>query len=592
MRIRIQPLLVGALLLGMLATLAGPTAQAQAQRRWVAGPDLITTVKAIGPNGGEQVIDTITDLDLASPTTGWATSYGSLLRLDGQQWRVERPTAPTESLLAIDMVSATEGWAVGRYTVPQPPYQPQVELLSLSGGSWQSVAGQILRADGTRGSMQGQLVDVAASPGRAIAIGAQPSDLPDQSRPLVLGWDGRDWRDITPAEWRYGSLAQISMVSPTEGWATGRLGRLGDHIGSGDDEFRAVILHYRDGQWLEERTPVALRGVYQASLGDIVMRDATEGWAVYSIWQGACQSSTIWHFQGGTWAPVDHAYAATIDLGLIPGTNRGWASVGGCSSRGVERPAQRMRFDTGVMTPDPAGARLVPSAYALLSEDVQWAAARGALLRYTADSLPTDRVAQPAGSVRYFPETGHTLAGEFRSYYETHGLEMGDRGVSVRESLGLFGYPVSEPFDEINPDTGRVLRVQYFERARMELHPENQPPYRVLLGRLAASALLTTRLIQRGDGAVGPGCRGFPETGQQLCAPLRGFWERSGGLPVFGLPLKPVGEETSVTDGRLYLTQWFERERLEHHPELRGTPYEVLLGLLGSEQLRERGMLP
>jgi hypothetical protein len=28
--------------------------------------------------------------------------------------------------------------------------------------------------------------------------------------------------------------------------------------------------------------------------------------------------------------------------------------------------------------------------------------------------------------------------------------------------------------------------VQYFERVRMELHPENNPPYNVLLGRLAA----------------------------------------------------------------------------------------------------------
>ncbi len=31
--------------------------------------------------------------------------------------------------------------------------------------------------------------------------------------------------------------------------------------------------------------------------------------------------------------------------------------------------------------------------------------------------------------------------------------------------------------------------------------------------------------------------------------------------------------------GRVYLTQWFERGRLEYHAELAGTRYEVQLGL-------------
>ena len=31
---------------------------------------------------------------------------------------------------------------------------------------------------------------------------------------------------------------------------------------------------------------------------------------------------------------------------------------------------------------------------------------------------------------------------------------------------------------------------------------------------------------------------------------------------------------------------------MEHHPENAGTPYDVLLGLLGSEELRMRGYLP
>ena len=41
--------------------------------------------------------------------------------------------------------------------------------------------------------------------------------------------------------------------------------------------------------------------------------------------------------------------------------------------------------------------------------------------------------------------------------------------------------------------------------------------------------------------------------------------------------------EKSSTDGSTYPTQHFERARFELHPENAGTPYEVLLGLLGRE---------
>ena len=38
--------------------------------------------------------------------------------------------------------------------------------------------------------------------------------------------------------------------------------------------------------------------------------------------------------------------------------------------------------------------------------------------------------------------------------------------------------------------------------------------------------------------------------------------------------------------------QYFQRARLEYHPEAAGTPNEVQLGLLGDQALRDRGWLP
>jgi hypothetical protein len=60
---------------------------------------------------------------------------------------------------------------------------------------------------------------------------------------------------------------------------------------------------------------------------------------------------------------------------------------------------------------------------------------------------------------------------------------------------------------------------------------------------------------------------------------------------ILGRASSPPQAPPFQTDGQTYQTQWFGRERLEYHPELGGTPYEVLLGLLGAEELRLRGYL-
>lgn len=85
---------------------------------------------------------------------------------------------------------------------------------------------------------------------------------------------------------------------------------------------------------------------------------------------------------------------------------------------------------------------------------------------------------------RHFAETGHTVCGAFLNYFRTHGLDLSQAGTSEAESLALFGMPISEAADEVSPTDGKTYMTQHFERARMELHPENQPPFNVLLGLL------------------------------------------------------------------------------------------------------------
>jgi hypothetical protein len=111
------------------------------------------------------------------------------------------------------------------------------------------------------------------------------------------------------------------------------------------------------------------------------------------------------------------------------------------------------------------------------------AAHRGLLSTAPFQPLPAD--AARDANCTFFPQTRHRLCHGFRSYWRSHGLDFGDPGVSFRESVALFGYPISEEF--IDPETGLV--TQYFERARFEYHPDNPEPHRILLGRLGADLL-------------------------------------------------------------------------------------------------------
>jgi streptogramin lyase len=83
-----------------------------------------------------------------------------------------------------------------------------------------------------------------------------------------------------------------------------------------------------------------------------------------------------------------------------------------------------------------------------------------------------DIVLVPDPACRWFAETGQALCGPFLEYWTAHG------------ALPQQGYPLSDEFTEVSDLDGKPYRVQYFERAVFEHHPENAPPYAVLLAQL------------------------------------------------------------------------------------------------------------
>jgi glucose/arabinose dehydrogenase len=96
---------------------------------------------------------------------------------------------------------------------------------------------------------------------------------------------------------------------------------------------------------------------------------------------------------------------------------------------------------------------------------------------------------EPQDGCLWFEQTQHTLCEPFLGYWQQHGLEFdGQEGASYAESLALFGMPLSEPAMETN-SSGATVLTQWFERARFEYVPTNEPPYDVLLGRLGSELL-------------------------------------------------------------------------------------------------------
>src|SRR4051812_10158694 len=86
-------------------------------------------------------------------------------------------------------------------------------------------------------------------------------------------------------------------------------------------------------------------------------------------------------------------------------------------------------------------------------------------------------------------------------------------------------------------------------------------------------------------------CQTFAETGFQVCGKFLTYWQSHGGLTQQGFPISGVFEEQNqpppAGDGKVHKVQYFQRARFEEHLENQ-PPYDVLLGLLGSEQFNAK----
>jgi hypothetical protein len=183
-----------------------------------------------------------------------------------------------------------------------------------------------------------------------------------------------------------------------------------------------------------------------------------------------------------------------------------------------------------------------------------------ALLATLAPTLVPTAAAQT--EERFFPETGYSIKGAFRLFWEANG------GVDV------FGYPIT--WEYTSRRTGRL--TQYFERARFELTERDGDAY-VELGRLGVEVTNGREFpkvppIENTDDR-----RYIDETGHIIQYGFKEIWETRGDVRIFGYPISEEILEP-FEDGQWRTVQYFERARFEYWPDF--PPGErVLLTNLG-----------
>ena len=552
----------GLLALVILLVLAvAPSAHAQAVFAVNEAPD-------IGP---------VTTIALDSSGNGWAWATAApqkpatryLLRIKDGAWNVAADSTTDSDLLPFGVVmtrlaltaDGNDGWAIGNVDGSTPIFW------RYTGSVWKTVT--IPLPDG---ATQPHSLAISAD-GSAGWITAYAPDT--QSYALLTLRNGA-WASVPQPS---GGHIELAAISPDgkNSWALGR------------PDARTSLSVYKldNGQW------TALTGLSDVApeATDLAAGNAGNAWALVD------GKRILRIHPDGQLQP---AYTAASDVTLtalaLDNLERGWA-VGWKDKGQVTQPGniQYLRAPVLVRLSGDTATDVAPADAAFTSTDVgvdaialtpdggqTWAGTRnadsvGSLATFhepfsnpnVAPSLPPPM----PGSGLCFAEVAYCLRGQFLSFWQDHG------------SIDQLGLPITT---EMSEDIGgTTYTVQYTERTRLEYHPEYKGAAgEVLLGLLGnsiADSRQSEAPFQPKPASAAPGTQWFEATRHNLAPPFLDFWNANKGLSVFGYPRSEKFNEQNQADGKTYLVQYFERNRIEYHPENQGTKYEFQLGLLGVE---------
>jgi len=210
-------------------------------------------------------------MDMVSLTDGWAVGFqGSMYHYVNGSWSAVNPST-MNNMNAVDMLSATDGWAVG----------DNGTILRYAGGSW------TVQSSPTTQNLR-DVEMVSASEGWAVGF-----------QGTILHYAGGSWNtQASPSTY---DILGLSMLSPAEGWAVS----INCPAGVG------TILHYAGGSWSPQPS-------HWSSLTGVDMLSASDGWAVGP-------GGVIAHYDGTSWTGSTSPTTAQLNKVRMVSASDGWA---------------------------------------------------------------------------------------------------------------------------------------------------------------------------------------------------------------------------------------------------------------------------
>jgi hypothetical protein len=219
-------------------------------------------------------------------------SHGLVLRYDGAAWRsVSRTGLPgNESLTGVDVVSATDVWAVGDQRAGF--IGSNTVAAHWTGTAWTRET----TPNGNPGGFN-RLYGVAAAGSTIWAVGhyVDPSAASNR-RKLILQRTGGAWSvSAAPIVARYEHLAAVDATGPADVWA----------VGSATGDIQSVpltplALRWNGTSW----APMSLPTTGRAALAGVDARTPSDVWAVGSTTSADSTQPYVARFDGSAWRRV------------------------------------------------------------------------------------------------------------------------------------------------------------------------------------------------------------------------------------------------------------------------------------------------
>jgi hypothetical protein len=269
------------------------------------------------PNpGGSKGYNQLNGVSAVSATNAWAVGRYStadfvglgeslILHWNGKGWTRTASPSPGKAsgntvLQAVKAVSATDAWAVGTYSLPGEGEFNQPLLLHWNGKSWTQVTSP--NPGGATGTTA--LTGVAATAAGDVWVTGWYSTDTGSTATLILHWNGKTWTQVpspSPGAATGGTqLLAVSAVSATNAWAAGSY-----ITNSGLGASQSLILHWNGFSWKQVTSPSPGGTAGTATPAAVSAVSYADAWVVgdYTTSSSYGRSLTL-RREGTSWAQV------------------------------------------------------------------------------------------------------------------------------------------------------------------------------------------------------------------------------------------------------------------------------------------------